>query len=62
MMWKPMTAIDETLRGLARFPNVQVSAGASLALYTRFGLGGPADIYAETDGWPVSSPPSGWRD
>jgi UDP-N-acetylmuramate dehydrogenase len=50
MMWKPMTAIDETLRGLGQIPNVQVSAGASLALYTRFGLGGPADIYAETDG------------
>jgi len=48
-MWKPMTVIDETLRALGQIPNVQVSAGAPLALYTRFGLGGPADIYAQTD-------------
>jgi UDP-N-acetylmuramate dehydrogenase len=44
-----MTATDETLRNLSQITNVQVSAGAPLAPHTRFGLGGPADIYAETD-------------
>jgi UDP-N-acetylmuramate dehydrogenase len=44
-----MAAIDEILRNLSQITNVQVSAGAPLARYTRFGLGGPADIYAETD-------------
>jgi UDP-N-acetylmuramate dehydrogenase len=44
-----MAAIDEILRNLSQITNVQVSVGAPLARYTRFGLGGPADIYAETD-------------
>jgi UDP-N-acetylmuramate dehydrogenase len=44
-----MAAIDEILRNLSQITNVQVFAGAPLARYTRFGLGGPADIYAETD-------------
>jgi UDP-N-acetylmuramate dehydrogenase len=44
-----MAAIDEILRNLSQITNVQVSAGTALARYTRFGLGGPADIYAETD-------------
>jgi UDP-N-acetylmuramate dehydrogenase len=44
-----MAAIDEILRNLNQITNVQVSAGVPLARYTRFGLGGPADVYAETD-------------
>jgi UDP-N-acetylmuramate dehydrogenase len=48
MMEKSMTATDETLRRLHQIPNVQVSAGAVLARYTRFGLGGPADVLVET--------------
>ncbi len=43
-----MQITDETLRSLSLIPNLQVSAGAPLAPHTRFGLGGPADIYAET--------------
>lgn len=44
-----MAAIDEILRTLSQITKVQVSAGTPLARYTRFGLGGPADVYAETD-------------
>ncbi|MGO9261906.1 MAG: UDP-N-acetylmuramate dehydrogenase [Bryobacteraceae bacterium] len=43
-----MPATEETQARLAEIPNLTVSAGASLALYTRFGIGGPADVYAET--------------
>ncbi len=43
-----MRITDETLHSLSQIPNVQVSANAPLAPHTRFGLGGPADIYAET--------------
>lgn len=43
-----MQTTDETLQSLSLIPNLQVSAGAPLAPHTRFGLGGPADIYAET--------------
>jgi UDP-N-acetylmuramate dehydrogenase len=39
---------EETQARLARIPNLTVSAGAPLALHTRFGIGGPADVYAET--------------
>jgi UDP-N-acetylmuramate dehydrogenase len=42
----PTTA--ETQMRLAGIPNLTVSAGTPLALYTRFGIGGPADLYAET--------------
>jgi UDP-N-acetylmuramate dehydrogenase len=41
---------EETQARLAEIPNLTVSAGAPLALYTRFGIGGPADVYAETAG------------
>ena len=41
------TAEDAHAR-LAEIPNVTVCAGAVLARYTRFGIGGPADLYAET--------------
>jgi UDP-N-acetylmuramate dehydrogenase len=43
-----MANAAETLAQLAEIPNVTVSAGAPLSRYTRFALGGPADIYAET--------------
>jgi UDP-N-acetylmuramate dehydrogenase len=43
-----MAVIEEILRLLAATPNLQVCAGAPLARYTRFGVGGPADVYAET--------------
>jgi UDP-N-acetylmuramate dehydrogenase len=39
---------EETLARLAAVPNLQVAASALLAPHTRFGIGGPADIYAET--------------
>ncbi len=34
---------------LAAIPNLTVLPGALLSHYTRFGIGGPADLYAETD-------------
>src|SRR5204863_9355776 len=43
-----MANAAETLAQLAEIPNVTVSAGAPLSRYTRFAIGGPADIYVET--------------
>jgi UDP-N-acetylmuramate dehydrogenase len=43
-----MQATEETLRRLAAVPSLQVSTCVPLSRYTRFGIGGPADIYAET--------------
>ena len=43
-----MPTTEETQARLAEIPNLTVSAGPPLALYTRFGIGGPADVYAET--------------
>jgi UDP-N-acetylmuramate dehydrogenase len=43
-----MPPAEEALRRLAGIPNLTVSAGAPLACYTRFAIGGPADVYAET--------------
>ena len=43
-----MATAAETLAQLAAIPNLTVSAGAPLSRYTRFAIGGPADIYAET--------------
>lgn len=34
---------------LAAIPNLTVLPGAMLSRYTRFGIGGPADLYAETE-------------
>ena len=34
---------------LAAIPNLTVLTGALLSKYTRFGIGGPADLYAETE-------------
>jgi UDP-N-acetylmuramate dehydrogenase len=43
-----MSATEETLHRLAAIPSLQVSTCVPLSRYTRFGIGGPADIYAET--------------
>src|SRR5436190_9342020 len=43
-----MPATEETLHRLAAIPSLQVSPCVPLSRYTRFGIGGPADIYAET--------------
>ena len=39
---------EETLQRLARIPTLSVSEGALLSRYARFGIGGPAEICAET--------------
>jgi len=44
-----MLATEETLARLAGIPHLSVSRDAPLSRYTRFGIGGPADLYAETD-------------
>lgn len=43
-----MDRTEETLRRLAEIPNLTISTSTPLSCYTRFGIGGPADIYAET--------------
>jgi UDP-N-acetylmuramate dehydrogenase len=43
-----MSGTEETLSRLAAVPSLQVSTCVPLSRYTRFGIGGPADIYAET--------------
>jgi UDP-N-acetylmuramate dehydrogenase len=43
-----MPTTEETHARLAEIPNLTVSMGAPLSRYTRFGIGGPADLYAET--------------
>ena len=43
-----MPAAEEAHARLAEIPNLTVSAGTLLSRYTRFGIGGPADLYAET--------------
>jgi UDP-N-acetylmuramate dehydrogenase len=44
-----MPTPEETRARLAEIPNLTVSTGTPLSQYTRFGIGGPADVYAETD-------------
>jgi len=44
-----MPTTGEALTRLAEIPNLTVSTGTLLAPYTRIGIGGPADVYAETD-------------
>ncbi|HXM46086.1 MAG TPA: UDP-N-acetylmuramate dehydrogenase [Bryobacteraceae bacterium] len=41
--------MDLTLARLSEIPNLTVSRDARLSAYTRFAIGGPADIYAETE-------------
>jgi UDP-N-acetylmuramate dehydrogenase len=43
-----MPTTEETQVRLAEIPNLTVSAHTPLAHYTRFGIGGPADLFAET--------------
>jgi UDP-N-acetylmuramate dehydrogenase len=44
-----MPSAEETQQRLAEIPNLTVLTGAPLSRYTRFGIGGPADIFAETE-------------
>src|SRR5689334_726349 len=43
-----MPTTEETQERLTGIPNLTVLPGAPLSRYTRFGIGGPADLYAET--------------
>lgn len=43
-----MPTTGEAQARLAEIPNLTVSSGTLLSRYTRFGIGGPADLYAET--------------
>jgi UDP-N-acetylmuramate dehydrogenase len=43
-----MQPYAETERRLAQIPDLTISKGAPLSRYTRFGIGGPADLYIET--------------
>ena len=43
-----MPTTEETQLRLAEIPNLTVSAHTPLARFTRFGIGGPADLFAET--------------
>ncbi|HTS64681.1 MAG TPA: UDP-N-acetylmuramate dehydrogenase [Candidatus Acidoferrales bacterium] len=43
-----MANAEETRRRLAEIPNLTVSSGTPLSRYTRFAIGGPADLFAET--------------
>ncbi len=43
-----MPRTQETLASLAGIPDLQVAANVPLAPRTRFGIGGPADLYAES--------------
>lgn len=43
-----MPITEEARLRLAEIPNLTVLPGAPLSRYTRFGIGGPADLYAET--------------
>jgi UDP-N-acetylmuramate dehydrogenase len=43
-----MPTTEETHARLALIPNLTVSSNTPLARHTRFGIGGPADLYAET--------------
>ncbi|MGA3018865.1 MAG: UDP-N-acetylmuramate dehydrogenase [Bryobacteraceae bacterium] len=43
-----MPTTEETQARLAAIPNLTVFNQAPLSRYTRFGIGGPADLYAET--------------
>ncbi|MBZ5585843.1 MAG: FAD-binding protein, partial [Acidobacteriia bacterium] len=43
-----MPSLHEARARLAAIPNLTVLEGAPLSRYTRFGIGGPADLFAET--------------
>src|SRR5271156_6311308 len=42
-----MTVPRETIDRLAGIPNVAVSEGALLSRHTRFGIGGPAEVFVQ---------------
>jgi UDP-N-acetylmuramate dehydrogenase len=44
-----MPTTEEAQERLAGIPRLTVSRETALSRYTRFGIGGPADLYAETD-------------
>ena len=44
-----MGLVDETFERLAALPGTTVLRDAPLSRYTRFGIGGPADIYVEAN-------------
>lgn len=44
-----VTVTDETFEQLSALPGVSVRRDALLSTYTRFGIGGPADVFAEAD-------------
>ena len=44
-----MPTTEEAQARLAGIPNLTVSSRTPLSRYTRFGIGGPADLYAETE-------------
>jgi UDP-N-acetylmuramate dehydrogenase len=44
-----MPTPEETRLRLAEIPNLTVFTDTPLSRYTRFGIGGPADLYTETD-------------
>ncbi len=43
-----MQSYEETIRRLAQIPELSISEGTLLSGRTRFGIGGPADVYVET--------------
>jgi UDP-N-acetylmuramate dehydrogenase len=43
-----MPVRTETIERLRNLPNLAISQGTLLSRYTRFGIGGPAEVYAET--------------
>ena len=43
-----MPTAEEAQARLAEIPDLLLAPGAPLSRYTRFGIGGPADLYAET--------------
>ena len=43
-----MPSKEETIARLAKIPTLTISEGALLSRYTRFGIGGPAAVYAQT--------------
>jgi UDP-N-acetylmuramate dehydrogenase len=45
---KSMSGTEETFSRLAAVPSLQVSTCVPLSRHTRFGIGGPADIYVQT--------------
>src|SRR5262245_53300602 len=44
----PAAGLDAVFGRLTAIPSLQVSRNTPLARYTRFAIGGPADLFAET--------------